>query len=107
MKTVNFPMTKKTAKPGTSRPTNACLHFALNEAGAVAIAGTFNNWDPAQTPLARDDNGEWTTNLKLPAGRHEYRLVVDGAWCDAPGAGEYTENPFGSRNAVLEIGTAG
>ena len=29
--------------------------------------------------------GNWAVALSLPAGRHEYKFVVDGEWCCEPG----------------------
>ncbi len=49
------------------------------------------------------DSGVWQTQLKLPAGRYRYRLVVDGQWQQDP-YNELTEiNPFGEYNSVVEI----
>ncbi len=80
-------------------------------AEAVAVAGTFNGWDAAATPLTRDADGDWTCVLDLPPGRHEYKFVVDGAWCCEPGCeGAYhgcpkcVPNAFGTMNRVVEVG---
>ena len=102
-----FPMKKAARKSRTPPLVNVRLRFALPGAGAVSIGGTFNDWNPATTPLTRDGNGEWTAELRLTPGRYEYRLIVDGEWRDAPGLNEVVENPFGSRNTVLQIGAAG
>ncbi len=48
--------------------------------GNVSIVGDFNDWDPAATPLRRQDDGTWTTRLELAPGEHSYKLVVDGDW---------------------------
>jgi chromosome partitioning protein len=70
----------------------------------VKIAGDFNNWQPQETPMQKvGDSGVWQTQLKLPAGRYRYRLVVDGQWQQDP-YNELTElNPFGDYNSVVEI----
>jgi chromosome partitioning protein len=70
----------------------------------VQIAGDFNNWQPQETPMQKvGDSGVWQTQLKLPAGRYRYRLVVDGQWQQDP-YNELTEvNPFGEYNSVVEI----
>jgi hypothetical protein len=39
----------------------------------------------------------------LPAGRYEYRFVVDGQWMSDPSAREYVQNTFGSTNCVLVV----
>jgi chromosome partitioning protein len=70
----------------------------------VQIAGDFNNWQPQETPMQKvGQSGVWQTQLKLPAGRYRYRLVVDGQWQQDP-YNELTEiNPFGEYNSVVEI----
>ena len=70
----------------------------------VQVAGDFNGWQPAKTPLHKvGDTGVWQTKLKLPAGRYRYRLVVDGQWQQDP-YNEHTElNPFGGFNSVVEV----
>lgn len=70
----------------------------------VQIAGDFNNWQPQETPMQKvGESGVWQTQLKLPAGRYRYRLVVDGQWQQDP-YNELTEvNPFGEYNSVVEI----
>jgi 1,4-alpha-glucan branching enzyme len=32
-------------------------------ASAVSVAGTFNQWNPQAAPLAREDNGYWSTDV--------------------------------------------
>jgi chromosome partitioning protein len=73
-------------------------------AHSVQIAGDFNNWKPEDAPMQKvGDSGVWQTQMKLPAGRYRYRLVVDGQWQQDP-YNELTElNPFGGFNSVLEI----
>ena len=79
-------------------------------AEAVFVAGTFNGWDPAATPLTRRADGTWATNLDLPPGRHEYKFVIDGRWCCEPGCDDpapacphCVPNSFGTMNRVVEV----
>lgn len=95
---------KKTArKPRKATLVDVPLCFSLPDAGWVFIAGTFNDWSTTRTPLARNGDSEWTTRLRLPPGRHEFRLVIDNEWSDPPGINAVVENPFGTRNAVLTV----
>ncbi len=73
------------------------------EAGEVFVAGTFNDWNPRATPLRRDELGDWSVVLQLPAGEHRYRLVVDGEWRDDPCAQQTARNPFGGFDAVVTV----
>jgi hypothetical protein len=74
------------------------------EAQQVALAGTFNQWDVAATPLVRTGApGLWTATLTLPAGQHQYAFVVDGArWVPDPAA-PAVDDGFGRRNSVLSL----
>jgi len=76
--------------------------LAMPQAKAVAVAGTFNEWDPRRTPMRKRPDGNWTTTVKLAPGRYEYRFVVDGKWISDPKATSII-NPFGGTNSVLEV----
>lgn len=82
------------------------LVFAFPEAISVNLAGSFNDWDPFNLSLERTEGGRWDRVLQLPAGRYEFRLVIDGVWSDVPNVPDSVENPFGSRNAVLSVAPA-
>lgn len=73
-----------------------------NEARVVAVAGTFNGWDPRGTALKRDGDA-WNATIELPRGRYEYKFIVDGQWVPDPRAPESVPNPFGTRNSVLTV----
>ena len=82
---------------------------AMN-AREVYLAGSFNQWDPAATPMLRGDQGEWTVTMPLAAGRYEYKFIVDGKWCCEPGCeGPYdacpncVPNECGSMNRVVQV----
>jgi chromosome partitioning protein len=75
----------------------------FDNARQVLIAGDFNNWSPASTPMIHRPNGGWTMRLPLLPGRYRYRFVVDGQWCTDP-HNEYVEtNQFGELNNVVEV----
>lgn len=73
------------------------------EAREVYVAGSFNGWDPRETPLQRDTFGDWSVDLSLPPGEHRYRLVVDGEWRDDPSAQRMEANPYGGFDAVVVV----
>ncbi len=41
----------------------------------VALAGDFNNWNPA--PMRRMPDGGWSASLELHHGYHQYVFLVD------------------------------
>lgn len=78
------------------------------EAKQVFLVGTFNEWDPTATPMERCRDGTWRTRVELPAGRYEYKFVVDDCWCCEPGADDTpltdcVPNPFGTMNRVIDV----
>lgn len=85
------------------------VRFELYAPGAhrVALAGTFNRWDPAATLLSRvDPKGVWTVTLPLPAGQHQYGFIVDGRdWVIDPAA-PTVDDGFGRRNSVVSVSAA-
>ena len=74
------------------------------DARQVGVAGTFNQWDAAATPLVRAGAaGVWSATLTLPAGQHQYAFVVDGErWVPDPAA-PGVDDGFGRRNSVLTL----
>lgn len=79
------------------------FRYAHPTAHEVQLAGTFNGWQPSANPMRRQPDGNWSTELLLKPGHHEYRLVVDGHWLNDPLAESFVTNPFGGLNCVLEV----
>jgi hypothetical protein len=70
---------------------------------SVAVAGSFNGWDPSTTPLRREGD-VWTILLVLPAGSHEYMFIEDGArWITDPVAPRTRKDGFGGSNGLLDV----
>jgi len=100
----------KTAAAKPSSPKNGSVHvnrvsFELvkTDAQKVCVAGSFNEWQPEQTPLVPVGNGRWVGDLTVKPGRYEYLFVVDGQWLPDPNARESVQNPFGGKNSVLIV----
>lgn len=71
--------------------------------GSVHVAGTFNDWSPTAWPMRRE-GGVWTLTRALPAGRHAYKLVLDGGeWIADPSVAETEDDTYGGRNSVLHV----
>jgi len=81
--------------------------FALRAPGAasVAVAGDFNGWDAAATPLAHAGTGDlWIVRVTLPSGVHHYSFVLDGAeWRPDPSAPLAADDAFGGHNSVIVV----
>ena len=70
----------------------------------VFVAGTFNNWNPTENPLKDNPgSGHCKATLSLPAGRHEYKFVVNGVWIIDSNCGDWVPNGCGSLNSVLHV----
>jgi len=102
--TVARPVAPKNSRSG-QRPVEKPVEFTLRlpQARAVALVGTFNDWDVHRTPMSLMPGGAWETTVWLPAGRYEYRFVADGQWLSDPSARECVQNTFGSTNSVRVV----
>jgi len=73
------------------RDTARLVRFMLvaPRASRVTLAGDFNRWDTAATPLvAAESGGVWSVAVALAPGRHRYAFVVDDTqWIADPAAG--------------------
>jgi 1,4-alpha-glucan branching enzyme len=74
------------------------------DASTVAVAGSFNRWDPSSHQLAGPDrNGRWATTLRLAPGRYEYLFVINGeTWVPDPEAPS-VDNGLGGRNSIVTV----
>jgi len=90
---------------GVSQMQDAVVFVTLYpRAQNVAIAGDFNNWQPATTPMQRvGETGVWQAKMALPHGTYRYRLVVDGQWQQDPYNERSEMNPYGEYNSVLDV----
>jgi hypothetical protein len=88
-------------------PAARTIRFVLvaPEAAMVTLVGDFNRWSPAATPLrSAGISGVWTVDVPLPAGRHEYAFVINGArWVPDPAAPRAPVADFGMPNSVVTV----
>ena len=70
----------------------------------VSIAASFNNWNPTTHVMKPNTElGIWELCVKLPVGKHTYRLVIDGQWCTDPYNNTCEPNPFGETNSAFTV----
>ena len=79
------------------------LRLRVPDAGTVTVAGDFNGWDPAASPLHRAPGGWWEVRLVLPAGTYQYVFFVDGRPVPLPAGTPSVDDGYGGRNGVLEV----
>ncbi|MFC1858884.1 glycogen-binding domain-containing protein [Thermodesulfobacteriota bacterium] len=78
--------------------------YVAPKAKEVILMGDFNGWDPQKHPMKKDDRGVWTKVAMIPAGRWEYKFMVDGQWRIDPENDRLCPNRFGTRNNVMLVG---
>jgi 1,4-alpha-glucan branching enzyme len=77
--------------------------YSAPDARSVAVVGDFTGWQQAPVALKKDKGGTWKKTVSLSPGRYEYRLLVDGQWCDDPQCTDRQPNQFGTENCVCTI----
>lgn len=86
------------------QPVEDGIVFITRASGAhrVQIAGDFNDWNPARSPMMRIDEDTFQIRLPLSPGRYGYRFVIDGQWRNDPANHRTEMNPFGELNNIVE-----
>lgn len=82
------------------------IRFTYTDPNAVTVvwAGEFNGWNASANPLVKDAKGVWSVVMALPAGEHQYKLVVDGQWVADP---ENSATAGDMGNSVVRVGADG
>jgi len=97
--------TKQFLKNGKCKVTFRLPRAAAPDAQIVTIAGDFNNWDSAASPMMRLKNGDFKITLGLDSGKeYRFKYLIDGHrwendWC----ADRYMRNDFGAEDSVLVL----
>jgi 1,4-alpha-glucan branching enzyme len=75
-----------------------------NPGSLVAVAGSFNDWDPLRHPLTdADGTGCYRVTLALAPGSYEYKFVINGTWCVDPNCPDWAQNEYGTLNSVRKV----
>lgn len=82
---------------------NVVLSLRDVAGGDIKIAGDFNDWQPDAGVETDHRDGALVKILRLRPGTYQYRLVVDGNWCEDPSNPRLVVNQFGELNSVLEV----
>ena len=77
--------------------------YRAPQAQRVLLAGDFTEWQQAPLGMKKSKDGVWTKTATLAPGRYEYRLLVDGQWCDDPECPTRQPNQFGGENCVCVV----
>lgn len=82
--------------------------FPVSEAptgggASVAVAGTFNGWEPTWLLTHEPALDLFVGKYTLADGEHAYKMVVDGDWFADPGNPATVDDGFGGVNSVITI----
>jgi len=72
----------------------------FEQAQVVALAGSFNNWEPLQTLFAKE-GGQWVCRINLTPGKYAYKIIVDGDWMLDPANSLSEDDGRGNINSIL------
>jgi len=92
-------------RPCSARRQQHHVTFFCDAPGAasVTLAGDFNGWDPAATPMRRSPDGRWMASLELPHGHHQYLFLVDGTPTLDPNASGIARNDRNERVSLIAV----
>ena len=79
------------------------------DAKTVSVMGSFNNWNPALTPMKKGPNNLWQVPVELPEGVYHYKFVVNQTqfFLDPNSDPQLNEGDgFGGLNSGVAIGAA-
>ncbi|MEZ4647680.1 MAG: alpha-amylase family glycosyl hydrolase [Candidatus Eisenbacteria bacterium] len=79
-------------------------HKPAGKPGTIVLAGSFNDWSTAATPMTdADGDGTYEVTLILPGGEYPYKFVVDGNWTTDMNAESFVDDGFGGKNSVIRV----
>lgn len=80
--------------------------IAAPDAKTVCVVGDFNSWGMYANPMKQQKNGDYTTTIKLDAGRqYQYRFLIDERrWENDWNADKYVKSPIANTdNSVVVV----
>ncbi len=86
-----------------SVPGGILFTYDAPSAENVYIAGSFNDWNATKDKLHKDENGLWSIIIRLPAGKYQYKFVVDGSWYFDQDNPNTEDDGYGGSNSVITV----
>ena len=89
--------------------TNSGVLFSYKDenAQAVFLVGTMNNWNPNASQMHKDDSGKWIIVFPLDPGKYAYKFMIDGNWQFDQENPHYEDDGYGGSNSIIEIDNNG
>lgn len=80
-------------------------HANKEQAVSAVLAGDFNDWSLAETPMKKLKDGSFSVTISLPVGeKYRFRYVLDGnVWVNDSQADSYAPNEYGEANSVVAL----
>ena len=106
---------KRRLPPPTASAEGMIFRFEAPSAKVVQLAGDWpeNKWLAGQAQTGtflvgemkdEDGDGIWTRTEKLPAGRYQYKFVIDRVnWKQDPNNPSRIDDGFGGFNSLLDV----
>ena len=106
---------KRRLPPPTQGANGVLFRFMAPSARVVQLAGDWpeNRWLAGQAQTGtflmgemkdEDGDGIWTRTEKLPAGRYQYKFVIDRVnWKQDPNNPSRIDDGFGGFNSLLDV----
>lgn len=96
-------LVKKMPPPVPSLTGNTTFKLSGHtDAEAVAIYGSFNDWNQTKNYCVKDIDG-WICRVDLAAGKYTYKFLVDGVGMNDPSNPLTEDDQDGSKNSVIVI----
>lgn len=73
------------------------------DAKAVFITGSFNDWALDENCRLKKIDGRWEADIPLKPGLYKYQFIVDGVWKEDPNNPQKERNSFGDVNSLIEV----
>jgi 1,4-alpha-glucan branching enzyme len=91
-------------KTTSSKSKRVGFQMTAEPGSEVFVAGSFNDWNPKKHRLKDNPgSGHCKTTIVLPAGRHEYKFVVNGEWRNDPNCPDSMASESGAVNSVVTV----
>jgi 1,4-alpha-glucan branching enzyme len=107
---------KRRLPPPTQTTEGVVFRFYAPSASVVQLAGNWpeNNWLNGQAQTSSQlligamkpegSEGIWIITVKLPAGRYQYKFVIDRVnWHEDPNNPNRTDDGYGGFNSLLDV----
>jgi 1,4-alpha-glucan branching enzyme len=95
------PATRAQHRPPSTAKKSATFILDAPTGRDVAVAGSFNNWQPQD--MTKGPDGLWRISVQLTPGTYQYKFLVDTQWQEDPSNPRKTPNEHGGFNSTCDV----